>query len=255
VVPASTPVDITHLTDDHGKPAGPVPAGATLLISIAYAETCADPVAVLVPDCDHPNGCAPSTVKEGYAILVGVAPEPAPAPPGNEGFSPASDAGMQARIAQWIADRYAPTPADASVVLGRLPLPGGPLDAVSDRPVVYSNALLYQLIASLAAEVSRVAGVNLSYVSGDNQAAKAGAALPKPLIVGLTDQNGKPVTGGTPPTFTLASGGGSVGAVTAAGSPGRYQVDWTLGASGTQTVTAQAAASPLTVTFHGSLKK
>ena len=255
IVPAAATIDPSQLTDDRGKPTGPTPAGGTVIISIAYAETCVDPVAVLVPDCDHPNGCAPSTIREGYAILVRAATGPAPPPPGSEGLFPALNSGLQARIAQWVGDRYAPAPADGSIALGRLTLPKGPLDTVSDRPVVYDNALLYQLIASLAAVISRLAGVTLAYVSGDNQAAKAGAAVPNPLVVALTDQNGNPVTGGTAPTFTVASGGGSIGPVAAAGPPGQYQATWTLGTSGNQVVTAQAAASPLTVTFHASLTK
>jgi hypothetical protein len=89
IVPTATTINPNQLTDDQGKPTGPAPSGAIVIISIAYAETCADPVAVLVPDCDNPNGCAPSTIREGYAILVRAATGPAPPPPGNEGLFPA----------------------------------------------------------------------------------------------------------------------------------------------------------------------
>jgi hypothetical protein len=40
---------------------------------------------------------------------------------------------------------------------------------VSDRPIVYDNTLLYQLITCLAAQVSQTGALTLKYVSGDNQ--------------------------------------------------------------------------------------
>jgi hypothetical protein len=256
VVPAATPVDITQLTDAQGKPADPVPAGSTILISLAYAAQNIDPVPVLVPDCDNPNGCAPSTIEEGFHILVTQVPGP-PAPlPGCPfpSFPLPPGTALQSDVADQIAAAYAPAPADTSIALGRLTLPGGPLDAVSDRPVVYNNALLYQLIVCLAQQVSEIAGVILAYVSGDNQSAKAGAALSNPLVVALVDANGNPVTGGKPPTFTVTSGGGSVSAVSAAGSPGQYQTTWTLGSSGPQTVAAQSDQSKLTVPFQATIQ-
>jgi hypothetical protein len=254
IVPAATAVDITQLTDAQGKPTGPVPANSTILISLAYAEQNIHPVPVLVPDCDNPNGCAPSTVEEAFHILVTQAPPPGifaapyfPLPPG---------AALQTAIANQVAGAFAPPPAPAfnSIVLGRLNVPGGPLDAVFDRPVVYNNAQLYQLIIGLAQQVSEVAGVILTYISGDNQSIKAGEALSNPLVVALVDANGNPVTGGNPPQFTVAAGGGSVGPVSHAGPPGQYQVTWTLGSSGAQRVTAQSDQSKLTVPFYATIQ-
>jgi hypothetical protein len=257
VVPAVTPVDITQLTDAQGKPTGPVPAGATILISLAYAEVDIDPVAVLVPDCDHPNGCAPSTIEESFHVPVRLALGP---PPPFQGcpfpaFPLPPGAALQGDIANGLAAAsVTPASADTSIALGRLTLPGGPLDAVSDRPVVYDNALLYQLIVCLAQQVSEIAGVILAYVSGDNQSAKAGGALPNPLIVGLVDASGNPVTGGDPPQFKVTSGGGSIGPVSAAGAPGQYQTTWTLGSSGAQSVTALSDQSKLTIPFVATIQ-
>jgi len=253
IVPAITPIDIGHLTDATGQVTGPVPAGATLIVSLAYAEKKTEAVAVLVPDCDYPNGCAPSTIAEGFTLLVRLATGPAPPiPAGGFGSFPALGTALQANIANEIAGNYSPVPADTSVALGRLSLSGGPLDAVSDRPVVYDNTLLFQLLVALATQVSQLAGVTLAYVSGDNQSAKGGTALANPLVVSVLDGSGHPITGGAAPLFTVSSGGGSVGAVTVAG-PGQYQTLWTLGSSGGQTVTVQAAPSALTVTFHASI--
>jgi hypothetical protein len=252
VVPDSTPVDITRLTDAHGKPAGAVPAGSTLIVSLAYAEKKIDSVPVLVPDCENPGSCAPSTIEEGFVVLVRVASGSPPAIPGCAfGSFPLTPAALQTAIAQQIVKGYKAAPADPSVALGRLTLPGGPLDAVSDRPIVYDNALLYQLITCLAAQVGTV---NLTYVSGDSQSAKANTALPNPLVVALVDGSGNPVTGGSPPTFTVTAGGGSTGPVTAGANPGQYQTEWTLGLSGTQTVQAQSTQSSLTVTFTATIQ-
>jgi hypothetical protein len=254
IVPSATPVDTSRLTDAHGKPAGAAPAGSTLLISLVYWERKTAPVAVLVPDCDNPGDCAPSTIEEGFRIVVTLA-GPLPATPGCVlgSFPLPPGAALQSAIAGQVTSGYGATGADLSVALGRFTLPDGPLDTVSDRPLVYNNTLLYQLIVCLAEQVSEIAGTLLTYVSGDNQSATAGAALALPLVVALVDASGNPVTGGSEPTFTVNSGGGSVSAVTGAG-PGQYQTTWTLGSSGVQSVTAQCAQSKLTVPFKATIK-
>lgn len=255
IVPAATPVDITQLTDAHGKPTGPAPPGATLLISLAYAEKKIDPVPVLVPDCDHPNGCAPSAIEEIFAVLVREAKDPPPTIPGCIfGSAPLTPAELQKAIAKWIVDDLKPAAADPSVALGRLTLPDGPLDAVEDRPVVYDNTLLHDLIVCLAARVSAIPAVITTYVSGDNQSAKAGKALAAPLVVALVDNSGNPVTSGSPPVFTVQTGVGSVSVVTPGAGPGQYQTTWTMGSAGAQTVTAQSPQSTIAVTFNATAK-
>ena len=255
VVPAATPVDITQLTDTQGNPVGPVVSGSTIIVSLAYSERKIDAVPVLVPDCDHPNGCAPSTIEEGYALLVRATTTPPPSIPDCVfgAFPLPPGPALQAFIASQVASGYSPAPADASVALGRLTLPSGPLDAVSDRPVVYDNVLLYQLISCLAAQVAKIGAPLLTYVSGDNQSALGGATLANPLVVALLDGSGNPVTTGAAPQFTQA-GGGSLGPVTkVAGQPGQYQTMWTLGSTGPQTVIAQAKQSNLTVPFQATI--
>jgi hypothetical protein len=254
IVPQATAVDITQVTDAQGNPTGAVPAGATIIVSLAYTERRIDPVAVLVPDCDHPDGCAPSTIAEGYALLVRVATGPAPAMPGCVfgSFPLPPGAALQSDIAARIAAGYSAPPSDPSVPLGRLTLPGGPLDAVSDRPAVYDNTLLYQLIVCLAGRVAGLAAVTLAYVSGDNQSASASAALAAPLVVALLDASGNPVIGAAPPQFTVAAGGGTLGAAGGAG-PGQYQASWTLGPAGPQAVTVHSAQSAVTVRFTATI--
>jgi len=249
VVPQPIAIDASQLTDDSGNIVGPAPSGQPLLVSLAYAEKAIDPVPVLVADCEHPGNCACASTQEGFAVLVRVAPGPAPPPPSTP--LPAG-AALRTMLADMVAACSVSAVADPSVPLARLTLPGGPLDAVSDRLLVYSNPLLFQLLWDLAGTVSGLAGTTLLlYVSGDNQSAAANTALPQPLVVALQDASGNPIDNGTV-TFTVTAGGGSVTPTVA--SAGRYQTNWTLGASGTQTVVAKAAGTNLTVTFGGSIR-
>jgi len=253
VVPTAVPVDLTNLTDDQGKSTGAVPPGSTVLLSLAYAETAIDPVPVLVPDCENPGSCAPCTTEEGFVVVVTVITTPAPPPfdCSSGSFPLPPGTALQAKIADEIALDYGPAPTATSIPLGRFTLPDGPLDAVSDRVVVYDNALLYRMIVCLAQQVAKGLSDTLTYVSGDNQTAPADGALANPLVVSLVDSGGNPVTGGSPPTFTVTQGGGSIGAVTNP-SPGQYEAVWTLGAAGPQTATAQSTQSNLTVTFNAT---
>jgi hypothetical protein len=254
VVPAATVIDTAYLTDSRGKATGPTPAGATILISLGYAEQKIDPVPVLVADCDHPNGCAPSAVEEGFVVIVTKA-SAVPSLPGcvlTGGFPLPPGAQLHAAVAAEVSAACTAIPADVSVALGRFTLAGGPLDTTSDRTPVFNNVLLYQLIVCLADRVAQISGDMLMYVSGDNQSGPSGTALPQPLVVKLVDAAGNPVTGGSAPVFTVAAAGGSVSAVQA--NPGsEYQVSWTLGSSGAQTVIAKSADSKFTVTFHATI--
>ncbi len=254
IVAQPTPVDIYNLTDVNGKPSGPTPAGATILISIAYAERKTDLVPVLVPDCDNPGRCAPSAIAESFVVLVRTVTTPPPAIPGCVfgTFPLPPGAPLQLDIANQIAGAYQPPPSDVSVALGRMTLPAGQLDAASDRPIVYNNNLLYQMLFCLAAQVAQSTAMTLIYELGDNQTAAAGAALANPLVVGVVDAQGNPVAGAPAPTFALTAGGGSVGAATNV-APGKFQALWTLGPAGVQTVTARIAQSNVVVTFQATI--
>jgi hypothetical protein len=252
VVPAVFSVDATKLTDDLGNPAGLAPTGSVVLVSLLFWETRSEPVPVLVPDCHHPGACAPATVVEDFRILVRTAAGPPPVPAGCTlgPFPLPPEGALETLLAGKVSAACTGVPADSTVPLARVTLPGT-IDSVSDRPLVCSNRLLFQLIYCLADRMAGVAGQNLLlYVSGDNQAATAGTPLPQPLIVALQDGAGNPVNGGTI-VFTVKTGGGSVSATTAFTS-GRYQAQWTLGAAGPQTVTASAAGTNLLVTFSAT---
>ena len=74
VVPQAFNLDAHQATDGTGAPLGgaPLTAGSVVISSLAYAAegTAQSPVAVLVPSCDAPTDCAPSTIVEGFVALV-----------------------------------------------------------------------------------------------------------------------------------------------------------------------------------------
>lgn len=81
--------------------------------------------------------------------------------------------------------------------------------------------------------------ISMTRVSGDDQQAAAGTALPAPLVVRALDSRGLGVPGVTV-VWTVASGNGTVTAVNrTTDADGRSTANWTLGPSpGQQTVTA-----------------
>jgi alpha-tubulin suppressor-like RCC1 family protein len=90
----------------------------------------------------------------------------------------------------------------------------------------------------------------LAKVSGDQQQGQAGAALPQPLRVRVTDSHGNPVTGAAV-TFTVSSGGGAIeGSPATTGGDGLASAGpWTLGAgSAEQTVTAAIGTASVVFT-------
>jgi len=161
ILPEARSLDPRALTDDEGTPTGTNAAdGAVVSICLAYAETDTDPVPVLVADCDTPGNCAPSTVLERPAIVVREPQDPAPAPPEcalPQKFplppNPQLHTFLAERLTNGCPDLT--TPADPCVALARITL-GTPneIDTVAGRQLIYSNALLYELILCLAARVN-----------------------------------------------------------------------------------------------------
>jgi hypothetical protein len=160
IVSEPLPCDLHALTDDEGKPTGTtVGDGATVSICLTYAETNADPVPVLVADCDTPGNCAPSTVVERGVLLVRETQAPAPEPPGcqlQQDFPLPANPDLHSILANRLATGCPDwsNPGDPCIQLARVTL-GAPnqIDAVGGRQLVYSNALLYELLLCLAARV------------------------------------------------------------------------------------------------------
>ncbi len=79
---------------------------------------------------------------------------------------------------------------------------------------------------------------SLSLVSGNNQKADANKALSNPLVVSVKDNKGLPLSG-VSVAWNVTSGGGKVtNTTTLTNANGQASNTWTIGASGTQTVTA-----------------
>jgi hypothetical protein len=106
------------------------------------------------------------------------------------------------------------------------------------------NSAPDNLQAVFSATASASAASRFTKVSGDNQTAVAGSALPDSLIVRVSDSDNNPVAGVE--VSWIVTGNGAVSSpTTTTGADGRTGVRWTLGAAaGSQGVTATAAPLP-----------
>ena len=114
-----------------------------------------------------------------------------------------------------------------------------------------------QVLASISADIAPVTfnatgtagpASSLVIVSGNGQAGAPGTTAALPLVVGVTDAGGNPVSGAVV-TFATANGGSVTPAQSVTDAQGRAQSSFTRGSgAGTQTVTATVAGLPL-VTF------
>src|SRR5689334_10228294 len=116
---------------------------------------------------------------------------------------------------------------------------------------------LWTLLALLAAATLRCSGDNvaprdasaIAMASGNGQTGAVGTALANPLVVLVTDAQGKPVQGASV-AWTVSGGGSVSSASTTTGADGKASVSRTLGpAAGQQTTIATASGlsgSPVT---------
>jgi hypothetical protein len=255
VVPQAVDVDAHQATDATGNSSGAPLTAGIMAISLAFAEATTDPVAVLVPHCDAPQDCAPSTIVEEFVVLVRADAGP---PPLNYvcqlgKFAPPPDPALLKLLSANVSAAIPPLPKDVSVPLGTVNLADGTVDAFTERSLVFSNPALWQVAVCLAQQVGAVQGTILRYFSGDNQTSTGSAPLPNPVIVELVDGTGRNVSGVTV-QFTVTTGGGSISPLTVTtNASGQAQAVWTLGpAAGTQTLTAGAVGSALSVIFHAT---
>ncbi len=162
VVPVDSPaIDPRRPTDAYGRPAETTLSGERIVsVCLAYHECPADPVPVLVADCDSGDGCAPSTTRERYALIVreGVTPD-LTAPARLDGLFDTDPATWLPVLGKMATGACAAAPAEpACVVLARVRLPaadaGRPVVEIATvRPIVATNTLLLEMVLSLAARV------------------------------------------------------------------------------------------------------
>jgi hypothetical protein len=176
LVPVATVFDPRQLTDSWGKPAGAAAPGTTVIIRLAYHPCAAEPMPVLVPDCDSTTRCAPGIIREAFAVLVSQEPQPSPAPAA--GWPPATffepqwpNPRIEAdALIKEVVDRVdqacpePPKPADAAVLLARVHLPpdsraslSGEID-YSERPVLLSQETLFRMLLALWERVEQGLG-------------------------------------------------------------------------------------------------
>jgi hypothetical protein len=223
VVPAETqPVDPRQPTDDCGQPAGdPITGAATVTLCLSYLECEADPTPAHVVDCDARDGCMPGTVQERYRLQIRAGTPDAPGLLADEQCAaifpddPPEDLDRRGVMCEQLGGACA-VPTDACVPLATIELAAdgtmGAIDACTFRPVVYSNAMLLDLLLCLAERVDTccaAATMMLRYVSGDNQATAIDSPVAQPLVAEVL-HDGQPVAGETV-TFEVTAGGGAVG--------------------------------------------
>lgn len=240
-------------TDASGRPNGEPLEEGTLTICLAYHECDAEPVPVLVGDCDTQEQCAPSVVRERFRIqVIAGAPDELPGLIDGETcgvifpHEPEDDFNRRAVAGETLSESC-PAPDTGCVILGTIiiaPNDDAPitLDPWTYRTTTYSNAMLFDLLLCLAQRLDECCQVlTLRYVSGDAQSADPGTELEEPLVVEVIDGDGNAVEG-IAVRFSARGGGGAVA------TP-----DVTTGANGRAATRAKLSATPGLNTFEASL--
>ena len=229
-------------TDCLGNPSGnQIQGAATLYVCLCYHECNAEPVPVLVSDCDTRQGCAANLVRERYCLRLCTEIAARPGLPCGSIFPVHPTKGFDHRLA---ADKAisgdCPVPAMECVVLADVILPADPEDAVkvdmfAHRTVLFSNQTLFDLLICLADQMETCCQVTLlNYVSGDAQSGQTGSVLKDALVVKVVDGSHAPVQN-EPVTFKPRGGGGLVpggagGVLTVnSGADGMAKATWQLG--------------------------
>lgn len=286
VVPANVVIDPAQPTDACGLPVGATLTTGQTTISLCYTECGAEPVRALIGGCDTTAAMVDSTVVERFRLTVSSGlPVPVPDltaeqlaaiyptdPP--DGFS-RRIATEQTLAGAPTADPPCPAPEATCVVLATVTLADGEtpmsIDEFTYRSEVFSNTVLFELIAGLAARVDACCKAHepptytAAKLDGDAQIGAGAAVLPAPLRVLVADGSGTGAAGQVV-TFAVGTGDPSAGTVSAdqaswgttvavtTGPDGIASCSWTLGtpadaAGFTQTVTAQLGTdAPLTFT-------
>lgn len=130
---------------------------------------------------------------------------------------------------------------------------------MSHHRIVGRRALLACAICAIAAACQSTTDflemrvLTMSRVSGQDQAASVGTALPAPLVVQALDSRGLGVPG-VNVEWKVATGGGTVSVVNrTTDADGRSTANWTLGPTpGAQTVTAAVGIISTIFTASGT---
>jgi hypothetical protein len=216
----SPAVDPKQPTDDCGGMVGtPLRGGGRMTLWICYHECETEPSLVRASECER--ACENGLIRERYRLRITAG---ATTPPGvvtpeqcKTIFSSVPDKeGRRALISEVLAGLCV-EPKEGCVPLALLELDQDGLvariDPIRPRPMLYSNAVLLDLILCLAARVDACCPAQavkiLRILSGDNQTGNVGSPLPAALSVRVTQ--GGAVVPTEPVTFRVASGLGAIG--------------------------------------------
>lgn len=213
IVPAAFYLDPFQLLDAFGMPQGDrLAPGAQVTVRLYYNECAADPTAVAVSDCDGGTTTQAGATIERYLVRV-TAGVPATRPPAlspeqRDAIYPAApSADFDRRVAAETALAIGCAPPDevgvvvATVTLGAEGAPAT-VDQYGYRPEVFSNTVLFELIAALADRVDACCNAvhppvtrTLQLTSGDAQGGPPGLPLPAPVELRVVDGDGNGLDG------------------------------------------------------------
>jgi hypothetical protein len=143
-----------------------------------------------------------------------------------------------------------------NAVDGRATFAGLTVDKAGTGYTLVASASGLTSATSSAFDVSATPAVarSIAIVGGNNQSAPASTALAQPIKVKVTETAGGAAQVGVTVTFSVAAGGGTLGQSTVAtDANGEAQTTWTLGAAGTQTVTATAPGVTTPASFGATI--
>lgn len=165
IVPSKSPgVNLLQPTDACGKPAGAaLQAPATVTLYACYHECEAEPAPVMISECGPDRACECGIVRERYRLQIRAGAPPVRAHDCGSFFTDepsANDPDRRQRLCG-LLDLPCGQPSETCIPLAVLTVPatGSPTaDQCAARTMVYSNAVLLDLILCLAERVDACCG-------------------------------------------------------------------------------------------------
>lgn len=272
---ARAAIDPSQPTDALGNAVGAKLTEGQTTIYLCYTECDTELTEVWVSECDGVAKTAPSTTEERYRVIVraGVPDDQPPALTAEQRdaiFPTEPGESFDRRIAteQALAITCGGS-AECCVALATVTLPHGDeqfsVDQYTYRAEVFSNTVLFELIAALADRVDACCAAMhqaqaIAVVDGVDQTGTPTQPLAEPIVLEVTDADDQPVPGAAVAISTTDQDAAlSLDNVTFATSlnatsdaNGRISVFWRMGSSpGDQTFTA-ALATGASTTAHAS---
>jgi hypothetical protein len=270
VVPVTiSGIDPTQATDANGCLSNGKPIEDKSTIYLCYTECDTEPAPVYVSECDGVASKAHSATEERYRVVVrpGFPDDEPPAltPEQRDAIfpeSPSKDFDRRVAAEQTLGGQCPAPPDMTCVVLATVTLPSGEdsmfVDQYTYRPEVFSNTVLFELIAALADRVDICCAaihyqLSIEVTDNQNQPGKVSQPLEKAVELTVTGAAGRP-SEDADVKLSTTDGELSVDNVafatevpTTSGPGGKINVWWRLGPNeGQQTFTATLASGAST---------